>query len=58
MNVYNNIAFPLKMRKVHKDKINESVHKIARLLNIDNLLDRKPRKLVAVKCRGWLWVEP
>ena len=45
MNVYDNIAFPLKMRKVHKDKINENVHKIARLLNIDNLLDRKPKEI-------------
>jgi len=45
MNVYDNIAFPLKMRKVHKDKINESVRKIARLLNIDNLLDRKPKEI-------------
>jgi multiple sugar transport system ATP-binding protein len=45
MNVYNNIAFPLKMRKVHKDKTNERVHKIARLLNIDNLLDRKPKEI-------------
>lgn len=45
MNVYNNIAFPLKMRKVPKDKINGSVHKIARLLNIDNLLDRKPKEI-------------
>ncbi|HVE37236.1 MAG TPA: ABC transporter ATP-binding protein [Nitrososphaeraceae archaeon] len=45
MNVYNNIAFPLKMRKLHKDKIDESVHKIARLLNIDNLLDRKPKEI-------------
>ncbi len=45
MNVYDNIAFPLKMRKVRKDKINESVHKIARLLNIDNLLDRKPKEI-------------
>jgi multiple sugar transport system ATP-binding protein len=45
MKVYDNIAFPLKMRKVRKDKINESVHKIARLLNIDNLLDRKPKEI-------------
>lgn len=45
MNVYNNIAFPLKMRKVHKEKINESVRKIARLLNIDNLLERKPKEI-------------
>ena len=45
MNVYDNIAFPLKMRKVHKDRINESVHKTARLLNIDNLLERKPKEI-------------
>lgn len=45
MNVYDNIAFPLKMRKIHKDRINESVHKTARLLNIDNLLDRKPKEI-------------
>ena len=45
MNLYDNIAFPVKMRKVRKDKINESVHKIARLLNIDNLLDRKPKEI-------------
>ena len=45
MNVYDNIAFPLKMRKVHKEKINESVRKIARLLNIDNLLERKPKEI-------------
>jgi multiple sugar transport system ATP-binding protein len=45
MNVYDNIAFPLKMRKVHKEKINENVRKIARLLNIDNLLERKPKEI-------------
>ena len=45
MNVYDNIAFPLKMRKVHKEKINESVRRIANLLNIDNLLQRKPKEI-------------
>jgi multiple sugar transport system ATP-binding protein len=45
MNVYDNIAFPLKMRKVQKDKINESVQKIAKLLDIDNLLVRKPKEI-------------
>lgn len=45
MNVYDNIAFPLKMRKVHKEKINESVRRIASLLNIDNLLQRKPKEI-------------
>lgn len=45
MNVYDNIAFPLKMRKVQKDKISESVQKIAKLLDIDNLLERKPKEI-------------
>ena len=45
MNVHDNIAFPLKMRKVQKEKINESVQKIAKLLNIDNLLGRKPKEI-------------
>jgi multiple sugar transport system ATP-binding protein len=45
MNVYDNIAFPLKMRKVQKDKIKESVQKIAKLLDIDNLLERKPKEI-------------
>lgn len=45
MNVYDNIAFPLKMRRVQKDKINESVQKIAKLLDIDNLLGRKPKEI-------------
>jgi multiple sugar transport system ATP-binding protein len=45
MNVYDNIAFPLKMRKVQKGKIKESVQKIAKLLNIDNLLERKPKEI-------------
>jgi multiple sugar transport system ATP-binding protein len=45
MNVYDNIAFPLKMRKAQKDKIKESVQKIAKLLNIDNLLERKPKEI-------------
>jgi len=45
MNVHDNIAFPLKMRKVHKDKINERVQKIAKLLNINKLLDRKPKEI-------------
>lgn len=45
MNVYDNIAFPLKMRRLQKDKINESVQKIAKLLDIDNLLERKPKEI-------------
>ncbi len=45
MAVYNNIAFPLKMRKVPKEKIDDKVRNIANLLEIDSLLDRKPKEL-------------
>jgi multiple sugar transport system ATP-binding protein len=45
MNVYDNIAFPLKMRKTDKKLINDRVQKIANLLNIGNLLIRKPKEI-------------
>src|SRR5438093_10352160 len=45
MNVYDNIAFPLKMRKTERNQINERVQNIANLLNISNLLKRKPKEL-------------
>ena len=45
MTVYGNLAFPLKMRKLPKDEIDKKVKEVAKLLNIDHLLDRKPRQL-------------
>src|SRR5215813_3091103 len=45
MVVYNNIAFPLKMRKVPKEKIDDKVRNIANLLEIESFLDRKPKEL-------------
>jgi multiple sugar transport system ATP-binding protein len=45
MNVYENIAFPLKMRKTERNQIKERVQNIANLLNISNLLDRKPKEI-------------
>lgn len=45
MNVYENIAFPLKMRKTERNQINERVQNIANLLNIGNLLNRKPKEI-------------
>ena len=45
MNVRDNIAFPLKMRQIGKDEINEKVTKVAGLLRISELLDRKPKQL-------------
>jgi len=45
MTVYDNIAFPLKMKKTSKDSIMSEVQRVSRLLGIDSLLNRKPREL-------------
>ena len=42
MTVYGNIAYSLKIRKVPKKEIDERVRKVAKILEIDSLLDRKP----------------
>lgn len=45
MNVRKNIAFGLEIRKMPKQEIDEVVDKVAKLLQIENLLDRKPSQL-------------
>ena len=45
MSVYDNMAFGLKLRKTPKDEIKRRVNEAAKLLGIENLLDRKPRQL-------------
>ena len=45
MTVSKNIQFPLKMKKVPKAEALERVHEIARLVQIEHLLDRKPAQL-------------
>jgi multiple sugar transport system ATP-binding protein len=45
MTVYNNMAFGLSLRKVPKAKIDRLVKEAARVLNIEDLLKRKPRQL-------------
>ncbi len=45
MTVYDNMAFGLKLRKVPKDEINKKVHEAAKILEIEHLLDRKPKAL-------------
>ncbi len=45
MRVYDNIAFPLKLRKVPKDEIDRKVKEVAKLLRIEELLDRYPKQL-------------
>jgi len=45
MTVFDNIAFPLQIRKTDKHEIEERVKKTAELLGISQLLNRKPRQL-------------
>lgn len=45
MSVYNNMAFGLQLRKVPKDVIDQKVREAAKILEIEHLLDRKPKAL-------------
>lgn len=45
MTVYDNMAFGLKLRKVPKDQIDKMVKEAARILDLESLLDRKPKAL-------------
>lgn len=45
MTVFDNMAFGLKLRKVPKDEIKRKVLEAARILDIEHLLDRKPKQM-------------
>lgn len=45
MSVYDNIAFPLKMRKKSKLYTEEKINEVANLLGVMDLLNRKPKEL-------------
>ena len=45
MTVYDNMAFGLKLRKLPKDEIDKKVREAAKILDLDKLLDRKPKAL-------------
>lgn len=45
MTVYKNMAFGLELRKVPKDIIKQKVEEAARILDIEHLLNRKPKAL-------------
>ena len=45
MSIYDNMAFGLKLRKTPKDEIDKRVKEAARILDIEHLLDRKPKLL-------------
>ena len=45
MTVYDNMAFGLKLRKVPKNEIDTMVRNAAKILDLEKLLDRKPKAL-------------
>ena len=45
MDVFENMAFGLKMEKIPKNEIKEKVYNAAATLQIEDLLDRKPKQL-------------
>ncbi|QFF99158.1 sn-glycerol-3-phosphate ABC transporter ATP-binding protein UgpC [Psychrobacillus glaciei] len=45
MNVYDNMAFGLKLRKFKKDEIKKRVDNAAKILGLEELLNRKPKAL-------------
>lgn len=45
LNVFENIAFGLKLKKVHKDEIKERVHQMLKMVNLENYADRNINNL-------------
>ncbi|HEY8394961.1 MAG: ABC transporter ATP-binding protein [Bacillota bacterium] len=45
MTVFENIAFPLRMQKLPAEEIRRRVHEMAELVQIEQLLDRRPEQL-------------
>ena len=45
MTVFDNLGFGLKLRKMNKDEIRKHVEKAAQILEINDLLNRKPKQL-------------
>jgi multiple sugar transport system ATP-binding protein len=45
MSVYENMAFALKLKKVPKQEIDQKVREAAKILDLEKLLDRKPKAL-------------
>jgi ABC-type sugar transport system ATPase subunit len=51
-NVAKNIGYGLRVRKTPKAEIEQRVREVARILEIENLLKRKPRQLSAAAAGG------
>ena len=45
LNVFGNLSFGLRLRKVPKEQVAEKVRSAAKILDIEHLLERKPKEL-------------
>jgi sn-glycerol 3-phosphate transport system ATP-binding protein len=45
LTVFENLAFPLSIRKESRETITKRVHEVAEVLNLSSLLDRRPKQL-------------
>ena len=51
MSVYDNLSFGLKIKKTPKEEIDKRVHEVAKLLEIEEYLNRKPKQLSGGQCQ-------
>ena len=58
MTVYDNMAFGLKLRKMPKAEIDQKVREAAKILDLESLLDRKPKALSVVRDSVLPWAVP
>ena len=55
MSVADNIAYGLKIRRMDKAEIDRRVNKVAEMLELGALLDRKPKQLSGGQRQRWPW---
>jgi multiple sugar transport system ATP-binding protein len=53
MNLFDNMAFGLKLAKVPKAEIDAAVHQAAKILHIEHLLSASPRTCRAASASAW-----
>ena len=58
MSVYDNIGFGLKLAKTPKDELDRRVREAARVLQLEELLERKPKQLSGGQRSAWRSAAP
>jgi len=51
MSVYENMAFGLKIQHMSKEEIDERIHRVSKILQMEEYLDRKPAALSGGQCQ-------